>query len=94
MPVALLIVAMIVAAVAIPILFMRLRRSLILRRLRRPLGSDITDPEARHFFSRVGRVDFHGKGDKPIDFAALNRLHDELDRRFLAEIGASPTAKR
>lgn len=62
--------------------------------LLRPLGSHITDPEARRFFSRVGPVSFHGRGDKPIDYAELNRQLDECDRRFLEGIdslGKEPT---
>jgi hypothetical protein len=62
--------------------------------LLRPLGDHITDPEALRFFSRVGPVSFHGRGDEPIDYAALNRELDECDRRFLEDIeklGEEPT---
>jgi hypothetical protein len=73
---------------------------LTLEQLRRPLGSDITDPEARRFFSRVGPVNFCGDDDdegfgvpegEPIDFAALNRQLDEDDKRFLELINQPQT---
>ena len=44
------------------------------------------DPEAERFFSRVGPVSLRSRGDKPIDFAALNREFDEYERGLPARI--------